>query len=74
MRPQLTISLLASNHIHAVRRCLDSLVPILMRIPSELIVVDTSGKAPIRELVCQYTDHVVPFVWCDDFEGAERRA
>ncbi len=70
MRPQLTISLLASNHIHAVRRCLDSLVPILMRIPSELIVVDTSGKKPIRELVCQYTDHVVPFVWCDDFSKA----
>lgn len=70
MRPQLTISLLASNHIHAVRRCLDSLVPILMRIPSELIVVDTSGNDQFRELACQYTDHVVPFRWCDDFSKA----
>lgn len=70
MRPQLTISLLASNHIHAVRRCLDSLVPILMRIPSELIIVDTSGEDQIRELACQYTDHVVPFEWCDDFSKA----
>ena len=70
MRPQLTISLLASNHIHAVRRCLDSLVPILMRIPSELIVVDTSGNDQLRELACQYTDHIVPFRWCDDFSKA----
>ena len=70
MRPQLTISLLASNHINSVRRCLDSLVPILMQIPSELIIVDTSGKDPIRDLALQYTDHVVPFQWCDDFAKA----
>lgn len=70
MRPQLTISLLASNHVNSVRRCLDSLVPILMQIPSELIVVDTSGQDPIRDLVLQYTDHVIPFQWCDDFAKA----
>ncbi|MCI9470979.1 MAG: glycosyltransferase [Lachnospiraceae bacterium] len=70
MRPQLTISLLASNHINSVRRCLDSLVPILMQIPSELIVVNTSGRDSIRNLVLQYTDHVVPFQWCDDFAQA----
>ena len=70
MRPQLTISLLTSNQIHAIRRCLDSLVPILMQIPSELIIVDTSGEESVRELVSQYTDHVIPFQWCDDFSKA----
>ena len=70
MKPQLTISLLASKQIHAVRKCLDSLVPILMSIPSELIVVDTSEKDYIRELVLQYTPHVIPFHWCNDFSKA----
>ncbi len=70
MRPQLTISLLTSNQIHAIRRCLDSLVPILMQIPSELIIVDTSEEESVRELVSQYTDHVIPFQWCDDFSKA----
>ncbi len=70
MKPQLTISLLASKQIHAVRKCLDSLVPILMSIPSELIVVDTSEKDYIRELILQYTPHVIPFHWCNDFSKA----
>ena len=67
---QLTISLLASNKISAIRRCLDSLVPILMRIPSELIIVDTSGNPQVRNLVSQYTSHVIPFQWCNDFSKA----
>lgn len=70
MKPQLTISLLASKQMHAVRKCLDSLVPILMQIPSELIVVDTSENDCIRELVLQYTPHVIPFRWCNDFSKA----
>jgi glycosyltransferase involved in cell wall biosynthesis len=70
MKPQLTISLLASKQLHAVRKCLDSLVPILLSIPSELIVVDTSEKDYIRELVLQYTPHVIPFHWCNDFSKA----
>lgn len=70
MQLQLTISLLASNQIQAVRRCLDSLVPILMQIPSELIVVDTSGNTHIRDLALRYTSHVIPFCWCDDFSKA----
>ncbi len=67
---QLTISLLTSNKIPAIRRCLDSLVPILMRIPSELIIVDTSEDPRVRALVSQYTDHVIPFHWCNDFSKA----
>lgn len=70
MKPQLTISLLASKEIHAVRKCLDSLVPILMKIPSELIVIDTSEDNCIRELTLQYTSQVIPFRWCNDFSKA----
>lgn len=70
MKPQLTISLLASKQIHAVRKCLDSLIPILMEVPSELIVVDTSESDCIRQLILQYTHHVIPFHWCNDFSKA----
>lgn len=70
MKPQLTISLLASKQIHAVRKCLDSLIPILMEIPSELIVVDTSKSDCIRKLILRYTPHVIPFHWCNDFSKA----
>lgn len=70
MKPQLTISLLVSKHIHAVRKCLNSLVPILTQIPCELIIVDTSENECIRELALQYTPHVIPFHWCNDFSKA----
>ncbi len=70
MKPKLTISLLASKQIHAVRKCLDSLIPILMGIPSELIVVDTSKNEKVRELALQYTSQIIPFHWCNDFSKA----
>ena len=70
---KLTISLLVSNRIATIRRCLDSVRPLLAQIPSELIVVDTVGEersdgslAVARE----YTDHIVHFDWCDDFAAA----
>lgn len=70
MKPQLTISLLASKRIHSVRKCLDSLIPILIEIPSELIIIDTSEDNNMRQLLLQYTPHVIPFHWCNDFSKA----
>ncbi|MCI9357644.1 MAG: glycosyltransferase [Lachnospiraceae bacterium] len=70
MKLQLTISLLASRQIHSVRKCLNSLIPILIAIPSELIIVDTSEDDQIRQLLLQYTPHVIPFHWCNDFSKA----
>ena len=70
MKPQLTISLLASRQIVSVRKCLNSLLPILIEIPSELVAVDTSEDTLIRQLLLQYTPHVIPFHWCNDFSKA----
>ena len=67
---QLSISLLASDRPAALERCLDSLLPLLMQIPSELIVVTTGTDARIRKIVSGYTDQIVPFVWCNDFSAA----
>lgn len=69
----LSISLLVSNNIKTIRKCLESLQPLLQAIPSELIVVDTVGEKNSDgslAVVKEYTTHIVPFVWCDDFAAA----
>lgn len=67
---QLSISLLVSNTIDTIKNCMDSLVPILNSIPSELIIVDTGGTDGSIEVARQYTDKIVPFTWCHDFAKA----
>lgn len=69
-KPILTISLLTSNRMETIPRCLDSLKPILEAIPSELIIVDTSNNPEIYECNLRYTDRVEKFEWCNDFSKA----
>lgn len=70
MRIQLSISLLASNRAASLERCLDSLRPLLMQVPSELIVVFTGTDERVREIASRYTDKILPFMWCDNFSAA----
>lgn len=70
MNIQLTISLLASDRPAALERCLDSLRPLLMQIPSELIIIATGTDERVRETASRYTDQVLPFSWCGDFSAA----
>ncbi|MEY8493218.1 glycosyltransferase [Lachnospiraceae bacterium 29-91] len=67
---QLSISLLASDRAASLERCLDSLRPLLMRIPSELIIVLTGTDERVRQIASQYTDYLIPFKWCNDFSAA----
>lgn len=69
-RPLLTISLLASNRPDTIRRCLDSLKLIMERIPSELVLVDTSGSEEIHSILKEYTDKIYKFKWINDFAKA----
>lgn len=69
-KPQLTISLLISNRIETIPRCLDSLRPIMEAIPCELILIDTSKNAQVHNLLLTYTDQVYEFDWCNDFAKA----
>lgn len=66
----LSISLLASNRLDTIRRCLDSIKPILEQIPSELILVDTSSNPKVHQILEEYTDNIVEFTWCNDFSKA----
>lgn len=70
MKPVLTISLLCSGKKDTIRKCLDSLKPIMEQVSSELIIVDTGCDEKTRELLLEYTDQVLPFTWCNDFAKA----
>ena len=52
----LTISILVSNRPDTVRKCLDSIKPLLEEVPSELILVDTGCGEQVRGIIEEYTD------------------
>lgn len=68
--PVLTISLLVSNRIDTIRKCMESLQLLVKAIPSELIAVDTGGTDGSIETVKEYTENIVKFDWCDNFAAA----
>lgn len=70
MNLPLTISLLASNRITLLERCLDSLKPLLQKVPAELIIVFTGTDECVRQVAARYTDQIIPFLWCNDFSAA----
>lgn len=70
MKLPLSISLLASNRIGSLKRCLDSLKPLLFKIPAELIIVYTGTGERVRKVAECYTDQIIPFTWCNDFAAA----
>lgn len=70
MNIQLTISLLASDRMETLGKCLESITPLLRELNSELIVVTTGKDPAVTELVKQYTSQIIPFTWCNDFSKA----
>lgn len=66
----LTISILISNRPDTVRKCLDSIQPLLEQVPSELILVDTGCGEQVRAIIEEYTDKIIEFEWCRDFSKA----
>ena len=68
--PILTVSILISNNYDNVRRCLESVRPLLEQVPSELILTDTGCEPRLRKLLEEYTSHIIDFTWCQDFSAA----
>ena len=73
MKIKLTISILLSDRISTIEKCLDSLVPLLQQVPSELILTVTGKDPKVRELAKQYTDHIIDYTWIDDFSDARNK-
>lgn len=70
MNLQLTISMLVSDRMETLGKCFASLKPLLRELDSELIVVFTGKSEEALNLVRQYTSHIIPFTWCNDFSEA----
>lgn len=70
MKMLLTISLLASDRAASLERCLDSLKPLLLQLPSELIIVYTGKNKQVLDIAERYTDQIISFEWCNDFSAA----
>ena len=70
MNVQLTISLLVSDRMETLKKCLDSLKPLLVELDSELIVVFTGKNDETLDFVRRYTSFIIPFDWCNDFAKA----
>ncbi len=74
---KLTIGILVSNQIKYIRKAMESISPILKKVPSELIVVDTVGQKNSDgslSVAMEYTDKVYHFDWIDDFSAARNVA
>ena len=69
-KPVLSISLMSNGKKNTVRRCLDSLAPVMEAVPSELIIVDTGCDEATASIIREYTENIVPFTWCNDFSKA----
>ena len=53
-----------------LKKCLDSITPLLQELHSELIIVFTGKEPAVLEIARQYTSHIIPFDWCADFTKA----
>lgn len=66
----LSIGMIIKNEEKVLRRCLDSLKPILHSLSCELIIADTGSEDKSVEIAREYTDKVYNFEWVDDFATA----
>lgn len=67
---KLSIGLIVKDEEKNLDRCLTALLPILNKINSELIVVDTGSSDRTVEIAYRYTEQIYHFDWCDDFAKA----
>lgn len=67
---RLSIGLIIKNEEKCLERCLLSLQPILDKVSSELVIVDTGSTDKTKSIALKYTEKVFDFIWCDDFSKA----
>ncbi len=72
-RIKLTIGILVSNRIEYIEKVMLGIKPLLDKVPSELIAIDTVGPENSDgsiDVVRKYTDKIFRFEWCNDFSKA----
>lgn len=65
----LTIGVPVSNQIETIERCLSRLTPLLEKLPSELLVIDTGSTDGTLDVCKRYGARIVSFPWCDNMSA-----
>lgn len=66
----LSIGMIIKNEEKVLRRCLESIKPLMAEIKCELIIADTGSVDRSYEVAKEYTDNVFHFEWINDFAAA----
>lgn len=66
----LSIGMIVKNEEKVLRKCLESLKPLLSEIDSELIIADTGSEDSTLEIAKEYTDKAFSYSWNDNFADA----
>ncbi len=66
----LSIGMIVKNEEKVLRRCLESLKPLMEQISCELIIADTGSTDSTVEIAREYTENVFHFEWINDFAAA----
>ncbi len=68
----ITVSLcmIVKNEEETIARCLDA----VKNLVDEIIIVDTGSSDRTKEIISQYTDRIIDFIWIDDFAAARNYA
>ncbi len=69
-RPVLSIGMIVKNEEKKLKRCLDSLQPLMEQVACELIIVDTGSEDSTKDIAREYTDQIYDFEWINDFSAA----
>jgi glycosyltransferase involved in cell wall biosynthesis len=64
--PTLSLCLIVKNEAAHLRRCLESVRPLV----DEILIADTGSSDGTAEIAAQFADRVLPFPWRDDFAAA----
>ncbi|WP_238900095.1 glycosyltransferase [Clostridium sp. YIM B02500] len=70
---EISICMMVKDEEKNIRRCLNSLKPILKNIDSELVIVDTGSKDKTVEISREYTDKIYFHEWENDFSGMRNK-
>lgn len=71
---KISICMMVKDEEKNIRRCLDSLKPILQNIDSELVIIDTGSKDKTVQIAKEYTNKIFFHEWNNDFSAMRNKA
>lgn len=66
--------MIIKNESENLERCLDALLPVLEKVDSELVIVDTGSSDNSVEIAKKYTDRVYFYEWTNNFAAARNES